>query len=510
VTQFTEVGWNYLKNGTGSGSLPQGGYYVTWVDPQSSDFTMNIVKISRDHASCTRPKLPDFSVTAETVKFKLAASMKSPDTLEVWHSNFETYDAEPPLFEHSSINVVDGSFTLNVKVGDMYTITTKKTGMKGDHGDRPKSSPSFPLPYSDDFESVSESQDAKLLADQIGAFEVHISNDGHKSLRQMVPELPIGWSDHGSNGPMTLIGMREWQDVAVSIMFKLPKMPGSTPENSACIASRIDQMWENGVVFCVSEAGEWNLTYAGPPLQGLKGVAPSPIISGRTKPVGTEQWHNISLTVQPPFESQQQSDLAEVALDGHTLFTGVKVRNLDAGFVGFGSNGWFPVEYRKLQILPAQRGWQPPENCPLAKVGTMLAARRCSRNGHVVEDQEWSLLPSFQLQHVASGLCATVGKEGSVSLQSCDSKKTMQLFVNDYTRIRNQVVPITVAGTNKVLTGLKTGEVSVGSRGDWNTWAYFPNSKQLRNQYVANEKLGYPMCLSTCHTAEESTMILYT
>jgi hypothetical protein len=25
-------------------------------------------------------------------------------------------------------------------------------------------------------------------------------------LKQMVPALPIGWSDHGSNGPMTLIG----------------------------------------------------------------------------------------------------------------------------------------------------------------------------------------------------------------------------------------------------------------------------------------------------------------
>ena len=47
VTQFTEIGWNYLLNGTGSGELPNGGYYATWVDPKSTDFTMNIVKISR-------------------------------------------------------------------------------------------------------------------------------------------------------------------------------------------------------------------------------------------------------------------------------------------------------------------------------------------------------------------------------------------------------------------------------------------------------------------------------
>ena len=53
----------------------------------------------------------------------------------------------------------------------------------------------------------------RWFADQIGAFEIHPSSDGKKSLKQMVPELPIGWSDQGTRGPMTLIGMREWQDI---------------------------------------------------------------------------------------------------------------------------------------------------------------------------------------------------------------------------------------------------------------------------------------------------------
>lgn len=58
-------------------------------------------------------------------------------------------------------------------------------------------------------ESVEPSQEAKYWADQIGAFEVHYEDggsSGNKVLKQMVPALPIGWSDHGSNGPMTLIG----------------------------------------------------------------------------------------------------------------------------------------------------------------------------------------------------------------------------------------------------------------------------------------------------------------
>jgi galactosylceramidase len=98
VTQFTEIGWLYLQNNTGSGQLPQvrsffvvmcslacvvamfdvaaclfslhpcvlwdeqGGYYVTFVDKQTNNFTINIVKIDHDHASCTRPSLPSFSV----------------------------------------------------------------------------------------------------------------------------------------------------------------------------------------------------------------------------------------------------------------------------------------------------------------------------------------------------------------------------------------------------------------------------------------------------------------
>ena len=32
-----------------------------------------------------------------------------------------------------------------------------------------------------------------------------------------VPSLPIGWSDHGSRGPVTVIGQRELQDVTSAV-----------------------------------------------------------------------------------------------------------------------------------------------------------------------------------------------------------------------------------------------------------------------------------------------------
>lgn len=72
VTQFTQPGWHYLKAGSGSGVLPMGGYYVTFVNPASEDFTINVVKIDHDHAPCTRPGLPNLSVSAENVSFQVS------------------------------------------------------------------------------------------------------------------------------------------------------------------------------------------------------------------------------------------------------------------------------------------------------------------------------------------------------------------------------------------------------------------------------------------------------
>ena len=77
-----------------------------------------------------------------------------------------------------------------------------------------------------------------------------------------------------------------------------------------------------------------------------------------------------------------------------------------------------------------------------------------------------------------------------------------QQFKNDYTRIRNTVAAITLSDSRLKLTGKTNGRVTMGifkSGADgWAEWAYFPNTNQLRNQYVANEQLGYPMCLSAC------------
>ena len=75
VTQFTDFGWHYLQNGSGSGVLPQGGYYASLVSPDGTELTMTIAKISREHAPCTRPKLPEFDTADEYVSFQIPAGV---------------------------------------------------------------------------------------------------------------------------------------------------------------------------------------------------------------------------------------------------------------------------------------------------------------------------------------------------------------------------------------------------------------------------------------------------
>eukprot|EP00439_Symbiodinium_sp_Y106_P005552 s4381_g1.t1 len=455
VTQFTKVGWRYLANGSGSGELPHGGYYTAWVDPSSDDFTMNFVKISRDHASCTRPPLPNFQVEEEILTVLLSPSMRPPDKLEIWYSNFESYDAEPSVFKHSTVQVLNGKFSLKVPVGAMITVTTIKTGEKGSFQGIPPSSPSFPLDYADDFQSSVDSQNARWFADQIGSFEIHRVEDGKRSLKQMVPLLPIGWTDKGSRGPMTLIGMREWQDIKVQVSFRLPPPAGRVPADAACIGVRTDQMWKNGVVLCVNYEGHWELLNSGPPLQGSSAPA-TPIASGVTKVIGSS-WHVLSLEVGG-------FNKAQGVLDGNELLSVPASPPLEP-------TGGSPLS---SGTSPSPRWTGRPQQAALYQCLARPLAGLCR-----VQEQAWELLPSYQLKH-ESGLCASgPGALGAVTLEICDSTKPEQLFLNDYTLVRNTLVEFTSKAVMKPLAGDK-------------------NTKQLRNQYVAEVSLGYPMCLTAC------------
>jgi len=512
VTQFTKVGWSLLEVGSGSGQLPHGGFYTTYIDPHSDDWTLVAVKIDHDHAPCTRPPLPWFKVSGETVTFRLAPSMKAK-TLAVWYSNFQETDGAGralTVFKRlSDIQASDGTFELEMPLGAVYTVSTILKGPTKGEPDSPvpESQPSLPLPYFEDFDSYAESQEGKWWADQIGVFEVHKeSGSTNKVMRQMVPELPIGWSDGGSRGPVSILGMKEWQDISIEVAFKMPV--GLKPGASACVGTRVDQMWRTGLVLCVSIDGNWSLSVGGPKLGNL----PKGFATGVTAALTPGSWNRLSLTT---VGSQAWASLeAPTGTGKKSLFDGISVPDLGMGFVAMGANDWFAVEFDSASVKQAGPNWHPTSPCPGAAVGTRIQIRRCAANGLAVEDQGFELLPNWGLRHVKSGLCAAVeapagidpSKAGGakLSLAACNATDTRQQFHNDYTTVRNQWVPIRWAGFvltsspgNSSVTLAKMQQAGKAS-GLNQFWMYYPNTKQLRSQGTKGFNLDYPLCLSTC------------
>ena len=304
---------------------------------------------------------------------------------------------------------------------------------------------------------------------------------------------------------MTLIGMREWADLDIRVSFKLPEAGAA-----ACIGSRVDQMWADGIVLCVDAGGKYNLTVGGPtlPRAGPDGALGAPAAAASfasgtaATDVGVGAWHVLELTTI--------AAKATGKLDGRALFTDTAIRDMDTGFAALGMNDWYAVEFDNFSVHQAGTDWSASSPCGPAKAGDVLSVRNCSTNGLPAADEQWELMSSWQLRHIPSGLCAeAAGAEpgSEVKLATChpigSQEGDLQQFKNDYTRIRNALAPMTVGETQMKLAGSTDGKVSVsgwavGQRGKWAEWVYFPNTDQLRNQYVANPQLGYPLCLSTC------------
>jgi len=76
----------------------------------------------------------------------------------------------------------------------------------------------------------------------------------------------------------------------------------------------------------------------------------------------------------------------------------------------------------------------------------------------------------------------------------------MQQFWNDYTRIRNNPASILIGAnpdaTKLQLAGSLDGTLFVAeddvdkAAAQWSTWTYFPNTRQIRNMYTAQEGFG--------------------
>src|SRR5450755_519951 len=110
VTQFTQPGWQFLKTGSGYlGGSESNGSYVSLKSTNGSDYSTIIETTT--------------ATAAQTVNVSVSGGLSS-GTVHVWATNVNAPTATNTLVQQASITPSNGSYSLTVQPGYVYTLTT--------------------------------------------------------------------------------------------------------------------------------------------------------------------------------------------------------------------------------------------------------------------------------------------------------------------------------------------------------------------------------------------------
>jgi galactosylceramidase len=158
VTQFVEPGWFYLEGGA-NGYLKNGGSYTSLVSPDKQDVSVIIETVE--------------ALDDESVTFNLIGNYANKQ-FYLWKTDSVNYFT----VQHNIIKPSNGSLTLTLDKGAIYTLTTTTGQKKGNEDLGIPKAANFHLPYYDDFESYEVDKLPRYTSDISGVFEVE--NDKKK------------------------------------------------------------------------------------------------------------------------------------------------------------------------------------------------------------------------------------------------------------------------------------------------------------------------------------------
>jgi hypothetical protein len=332
----------------------------------------------------------------------------------VWSTNLGSQNPGDYFVHSQDITPSNGTYSLTLQPGYIYTVTTTTGQGKGTA--QPPAKASLPLPYTDSFSEYSTGSEAKYLSDQDGSFEVQpcAGGRGGDCVQQMAAQAPITW-DTASN-PYTTIGDLSWTNYTVSV-DALMKQSGAVqllgrvetqhPFSVAGIDEYYLQLSNTGAWAIVKNDYNANLTT---------------LASGTVTAPGTGTWSHLALTFK--------GSTISAAING-TAVGSVTDSSYGQGQVGLGVNGWQTDEFSHLSVVPV--GTNPVaatyqilnENSSLALAtsgaSTAQGAGIVQSTPTSSADQQWQLLGNGtgydELMNVASGLVldvpGTSGTEGA-------------------------------------------------------------------------------------------------
>ena len=324
TTQFARPGWQYIDSACGY--LDTGASYVTLKSRDGADFSIVVETLDANAPS--------------QVQFTVTGGLKA-ETVHLWSSNLATADADDDFVHAETIRPRNGVFTVTLKPGHLYSITTTIGQSKGIARAPSNVSEQMRLPYAEDFEGYERGKLARYFSDMNGGFETAPAGGGRDGTvyRQMVPGQPITWSLGGAGGapPTTMLGdPRWWGDYEVRADVLLEQE--GYVELIGRLAAQARRNFA-GYHLRFSSDGTWRL-YS----QELAKVREQDveIASGRV-PFSAGQWHSFAL--------RMQGDRIAAVLDGKVVGAVTDTRHT-VGNVGFRVSGWQHAQFDNVKVTP--------------------------------------------------------------------------------------------------------------------------------------------------------------
>jgi O-glycosyl hydrolase len=320
TTQFTAPGWTYVDSASGYlGGNRANGSYVTLKSPNRRDYS-TIVETTT-------------ATAGTTLTFHVTGGL-STGTVHVWTSKLGTNNSRD-LFQHATdITPKNGTFSLTVTPGRIYSLTTT-TGQGKGSASSPKSH-GMSLPYKDSFDSYAVGHEARYLSDMDGAFETVACGGGRtgRCERQMANQLAVVWRA-GARDPSALLGDLGWTDYTLTCdvllehagYVELQGRVGTQTKTPANV---------NAYFFRVSDTGAWSIIKSGT-------SRVSTLATGSVKALGTNKWHTLSLSMH--------GSTITASVDGKVVRT-LTNGSYHAGQVGIATSQTINAQFDNLAITP--------------------------------------------------------------------------------------------------------------------------------------------------------------
>jgi O-glycosyl hydrolase len=325
VTQFTQPGWQFLNSGSGYlGGTESNGSYVSLKSTNGSDYSTIIETTT--------------ATAAQNVTLNVSGGL-SNGTVHVWSTDVNSPNPATALIQQSDITPVNGSYSLTVQPGYIYTLTTTTGQGKGTAaGPAPAT---LGLPYTDSYDEDATGSEPGDLETMQGAYQVEPCFGGRSGqcVEQMAPIEPIEWQ--GDSDAYALLGDTTWSNYTVTSDVYLDQAGTAELYGRAGTQAR-PQSNQAAYLLRASDTGAWSIDRS-----DTSGNITT-LASGTASALGTGRWHTLALTMQGTTISG--------SIDGTTVGS-VTDGTYQTGQAGIGVVGYQTDQFDNLAITPLPGGY---------------------------------------------------------------------------------------------------------------------------------------------------------